>query len=213
MGAARPSDKKSTEESNMFTRGLALLFVVLSVLAAPDAAFGQGFGLGPRFAFVRGDVETGAPSTRFLGGTMRISSSRRVVLELALDYRTERSEDGLSRLRERPLQGSLLLFPVRSTFAPYVLAGVGLYSQTAETLDELGDVVSSTSSRRTGAHFGFGAELFLGRHAALFADYRYRFVRFGSPEEGADAIDLPGLDSLKISHRGSMWTSGLAFYF
>ena len=197
----------------MSTRTTIATIALAALVLVPQAALAQGFGIGPRLSFVRGDVPSGAPSTRFLGGTIRMSSSRRVVLEAALDYRSERSEDGLTRLRERPLQGSLLLFPVRSTFAPYVLAGFGLYSQTTDTLGPTGLVVSSTSTRETGAHAGFGAELFIGRHAALFADYRFRFVRFGTPEDGADPIDLPGLDALKLSHRGSMWTSGMAFYF
>ena len=197
----------------MFIRTLALLTVLIVVVLIPCDASAQGFGLGPRVSFVRGDLATGAPSTRFIGGTIRMSSSRRVVLEVAMDFRTEQSEDGLSRVRERPLQGSILLFPVRSTFAPYVLGGIGLYSHSTDALDAAGVVQSTMTERKTGAHLGFGAELFLGRHAALFADYRFRFVKFGSPEEGADSIDLPGLDTFNISHRGSMWTSGMAFYF
>jgi hypothetical protein len=200
----------------MFIRHLALpLALAASVLLLPSSTFAQGFGLGPRVSFVRGDLGTGAPSTRFLGGTLRMSTSRRVVIEVAMDFRTEPGEDGTSQLRERPIQGSLLLFPVRSTFAPYLLGGMGLYTRTIDALDDTGDVLSSESTRQTGAHFGFGAELFLGRRAALFADYRFRFVRFGSPEEGADEdeIDIPVLDSLNVSHRGSMWTSGVVFYF
>lgn len=193
--------------------GLVSLFLV----PAPSSA--QGFGLGPRFSFVRGDAPSDTPSTRFLGGTLRMSSSRRVVLEVAMDYRSEVSEDRTTRFRERPLQGSLLLFPVRSTFAPYVLAGIGLYSQNTDTLDLTGRMVETVHSRKTGTHIGFGAELFLGRRAALFADYRLRFVKFGTPDADADQIDIPGssvvpgLDKIKLSHRGSMWTSGMAFYF
>jgi hypothetical protein len=197
----------------MSTRRLALPLLLTVLLLTPAMSSAQGFGVGPRFSFVRGDLSTGTPSTRFVGATVRMSSSRRVVLEVALDFRTEQSEDGATQLRERPLQGSILLFPVRSTLAPYVLGGIGLYSQSTDALDADGVVVSTATTRKTGAHFGFGAELFLGRHAALFADYRFRFVRFGTPEEGADSIDIPGLDSLNISHRGSMWTSGMAFYF
>jgi hypothetical protein len=195
----------------MRTTAAIMAFAVALLLPAPAPA--QGFGMGPRFSFVRGDVPSDSPSTRFLGGTIRMSSSKRVVLEVAMDYRSERSEDGLTRLRERPLQGSLLLFPVRSTFSPYLLAGFGLYTQTTDDLGPTGLVISSTSTRETGAHAGFGAELFVGRHAALFADYRFRFVRFGTPEAGAEPIDLPGISRLKLSHRGSMWTSGMAFYF
>lgn len=195
------------------------VMVLAAVLGSVGPVSAQGFGIGPRISFVRGDVPSGTPSSRLFGGTIRMGSSKRVVLELAADYRTERADDGLSRLKERPIQGSLLLFPVRAAFAPYLLAGYGLYSQTVETLDTTGTVVDSVSERKTGGHLGFGAEIFLGRHAALFVDYRYRFVKFGSPDDGAKAIDIPGsglipgADNVKLSHRGTMWTSGMAFYF
>jgi hypothetical protein len=105
---------------------------------------------------------------------------------------------------------------VRSTLSPYVLAGYGSYTRTVETFlgDQLGNPVSSTSERRTGAHIGVGAELFLGRRAAFIADYRYRFVRFGVAEDGAgeSQVNLPGLGD-RLAHRGSMWTAGIAFYF
>lgn len=198
------------------SRRLASIVLIGLGTLIPTAAFGQGFGVGPRLSWVRGDLPSGTPSTRFWGGTMRIRSSRRVALEAAMDYRTERTLDGLARLREVPLQGSLLLFPVRATFSPYLLGGFGMYRRTADQLDVAGNVVSSFSTRETGAHAGLGAEIFVGRHAAVFADYRFRFVRFGEADSGSDPIDIPGvpgLDKLKLSHRGSMWTTGLAFYF
>lgn len=186
--------------------------LLLVVLAVPAPAIAQGLGLGPRLSFVRGDVPSRTESTRFLGGILRMSSSKRVVLEAAADFRTERSEDGFSRVRERPIQGSMLVFPVRSTFSPYILAGYGLYSRTVETLDVTGEVAEAVSERKTGAHVGFGAELFLGRRVAFVVDYRYRFVRFGAPQDDETPVNVPGLKS-RLSHRGSMWTSGLAFYF
>jgi hypothetical protein len=203
----------------MPVRTLLTAAVLVSLVLVPSPSAAQGFGLGPRFSFVRGDVPSDTPSTRFLGGTLRMSSSRRVVLEAAMDYRSETSADRTTRFRERPIQGSLLLFPVRSTFAPYVLAGIGLYSQNTDTLDATGRMIDTVQTRKTGTHIGFGAEVFLSRRAALFADYRLRFVKFGTPEEDADPVDIPGstvvpgLDKIKLSHRGSMWTSGMAFYF
>lgn len=198
----------------MLTRHMALraFGLLLAALMLPAPAAAQGLGLGPRLSFVRGDVPSQTASTRFLGGILRMSSSRRVVFEVAADFRTERSEDGTSRIRERPIQGSMLLFPARSTFSPYILAGYGLYSRTAETLDLAGDVAEAITERKTGAHVGFGAELFLSRRAALVVDYRYRFVRFGAAQDDETPVNVPGLRS-RLSHRGSMWTSGLAFYF
>jgi hypothetical protein len=203
------------------SRNLTSTLLVLAALAAaPPMASAQGFALGPRMSFVRGDVPSGTPSTRFLGGTVRVGSSKHVAFELALDYRSETSEDGLSRLRERPFQGSMLVFPVRSTVAPYLLAGYGIYQQTYDTLDPAnGLALSSTVSRKSGAHIGFGAEVLIIRHAAFYIDYRLRFVRFGSPEGDEDPVDIPGqsvipgLKNVQLSHQGSMITSGVAFYF
>jgi hypothetical protein len=94
-----------------------------------------------------------------------------------------------------------------------------MYSETTDTLDLTGAPIATVSERTTGAHAGFGAELFVSRHAAFFADYRFRFVGWGEPDEGDDPLNIPGasvipgLDKVKLSHRGSMWTSGIAFYF
>jgi hypothetical protein len=190
-----------------------IAFLILTaVLALPPAAAAQGVGLGGRMSFVRGDVPSATGSTRFFGGILRMRSSKRVVLEAAIDYRSERAEDGLTLVKERPLQGSVLFFPARAPFSPYLLVGYGSYSRTTETLDLTGVPAASVSERKTGAHMGFGAELFLGRHAAFVVDYRYRFVRFGRPEGDETSVNLPGLGS-RLSHRGSMWTSGMAFYF
>lgn len=194
----------------------ALLLGVCAValLCWPASAEGQGVGIGPRMSFVRGDVTTNTPDTRFVGGTLRMRSSPHVVLEIALDYRVHDLPSGNERLREVPLQGSMLLLLSRSRFRPYLLGGMGIYTEFTDTVDIKGVVVSTNRTRKTGAHIGMGAELFASRHAALFADYRFRFVKFGGdPEAGAEPIDVPGLSKLKLSHRGSMWTSGVAFYF
>jgi opacity protein-like surface antigen len=192
---------------------LWLLSPLALLLALPGPAVAQSFGIGPRLSFVRGDLPSATPSTRFLGGTMRLRSSRHVALEAALDYHAEYSEDQTSRVRQTPFQASLLLFPVRSAFSPYLLGGMGIYSELTDTLDSAGVVVDTVAARRTGWHLGIGAELSLTRHAVLFADYRFRFVRFGDDDEDGEPIDIPGLSNFKLTHRGSMWTGGMAFYF
>jgi opacity protein-like surface antigen len=118
------------------------------------------------------------------------------------------------------MQGSLLLFVVRRTLAPYVLGGAGIYSQTHETLNATGLPTVATTERRMGWHLGGGAEILVTRRAALFADYRFRFVRFGEPTNASqEMIHIPGttiipaLEKVKLSHEGSMWTGGVAFYF
>ena len=195
------------------------VLVVAALTGVASPGFAQAVGIGPRLSFVNSELAVGAPSTRFMGGTLRMQTSRHVVFEAAMDYRSQTTLDRKARLRERPLQGSLLLFPVRRTFAPYVLGGFGVYSQTMDALDLMGKVAESTTTRRTGAHLGGGVELFMSRHASLYVDYRYRFVKFGAAESDSDPINvpgssfIPGLSGIKISHKGSMWASGMAFYF
>lgn len=186
--------------------------VLLAVLAAPASA--QIVGIGPRLSFVRGDVASGTPDSRFLGGTLRMRTSPRVAIELALDHRTKVSEDLTEQTRETPFQGSLLLFVTRSRFSPYVLGGFGVYTQNQDTLGASGLVASTVTTRKTGWHAGLGAELFLARHAALYGDYRFRFIHWGdNPDPTAQPINVPFVDTNKLTHQGSMWTYGLAFYF
>ncbi len=107
----------------------------------------------------------------------------------------------------------MLVFPARGVFSPYLLGGYGLYQQITDQLDNVGAVVDSVSTRTTGWHAGIGAEIFVGRHVALYGDYRLRFVRFGAPEVDEQEFNVPFTDSVRVSHKGSMWTGGVAFYF
>ena len=191
------------------------VILVATVLAAvalslPATAAAQAFGIGPRVSFVRGDLTTNTPSTRLLGGTIRMKASPHSTLELALDHRSTLSADGTERVRETPFQASLLIFPARSRLSPYLLAGVGIYSHHTDELGLDGKALSTVSERKTGWHLGLGAELAVSRHAAFYADYRFRFVKFGG-QDGAESIPVPGLG--KLSHKGSMWTTGMALYF
>ena len=199
----------------------AIVLVGLSVFGvASSRADAQSVGIGPRFSFVKGDITSTAPTNRFIGGTLRMVTGKHSVFETTLDYRSYYSEDRTERTRETPIQASLLLFPVRSGFAPYVGGGIGLYSQLHDTLGPAGAVVSTTTERKVGWHLGAGAEIRVARHAALFADYRFRFVKFGqSADPNSSEISIPGssiipgLSNVHLSHQGSMWTSGVAFYF
>jgi len=197
----------------LFGRRPAIVLLFIAALSLPAVGGAQTFAVGPRLSFVHSDTAPSSPATRLVGGTMRLRSSRHVVLEAALDYRADYSVDRTSRVRQSPLQASLLLFPVRARVSPYLLAGVGLYTEHTDSLSPTGVVLESAMTRRTGSHLGIGAELFLARHAALFVDYRFRFVKFGASASDGEPINIPGLRSLNLSHRGTMWTSGLAFYF
>jgi len=183
--------------------------VLVAVLAMPEAAAAQGaFGLGGRLTWVRRDVNVEEDSTRFAGGHIRARLSPKTAFELSLDVHTETNALETARVREYPIQASLLLFLVPSKFAPYVLGGAGWYSQKLETL--AGDeTIASETVRDFGWHGGFGAELRLGKHAGIHADYRYTFLDFGNDDdedEGLVGRFLPG-------YKGSMWTTGLTIYF
>jgi hypothetical protein len=194
-------------------KSLAILAIVVVTLAGAAPAAAQSLGIGPRLSFVRGHLPSNTPSTSLIGGTVRMVGSRHHALELSLDVRTVYDDARTSRTRETPLQASLLLYPVRSSFAPYLIGGFGVYRETTEALGPSGQVLSSTRAQRTGWHMGGGLELIMNRRVGVYADYRFRFVKLGLPGDGDEPIKIPGLDSIKLSHRGSMWTSGMAFYF
>jgi hypothetical protein len=209
----------------MHVRHTALCLVTVSVLAAPSLASAQAVGIGPRMSLVRPDADAGlpegTPSDRYTGGALRLRVSPRTAFELAADWKSTTSEDATVRLRNYPVQGSLLLYPVSASLAPYIVGGVGWYSQTLEGLVD-GEAATAMTVRRFGYHGGFGADIKMGKRATLFADYRYRFIRFGDDalpegEEGAGALGLPGVGSLidvfRMSHEGAMWTGGVVIHF
>jgi hypothetical protein len=203
------------------------------ILALPGLAGAQSVGLGPRLSWVRGDVEVDADTSgsRYTGGLLRARLSPRTAIELSLDYRSITNEALTERVRDYPIQGSLLLYPFRSAVSPYLLGGLGWYSQRVDAIVDQ-EVTDSVTTRKFGYHAGLGGELRLGRHAAMHVDYRYTFIRIGGDEESemagtpaaaraasasSDGFRLPGLsfltDRLRLSHEGSMWTGGLTIYF
>lgn len=204
-------------------RACAALAAASAFLVLPSTASAQAVGIGPRMSFVRPDPALGTQSDKYTGGALRLKMSPRTSIELAMDWRSTTSEDATVRIRDYPFQGSLMVYPVRAAIAPYVLGGVGWYSQRMEALAG-GEILASETVRRRGYHAGFGGELKLGRRLTVFADYRYTFINFGSDDEddgpGAGAIPIIGgiggmslLQNLKFSHEGSMWTSGVTFTF
>ena len=209
----------------MYIRRSAAAFAVLSALAfLPAAASAQALAVGPRMSFVRPDPALGTASDRYTGGALRLKTSPRTAIELAMDWRSTTSEDATVRIRDYPVQASLMLYPVRAAIAPYLLGGVGWYSQRMEALSGPVDpvVLSQSTVRRMGYHGGFGGDLKLGARASLFADYRYTFIRFGEDDgpgtdNGAGAFGIPGagslMDHLRLSHEGSMWTGGIVINF
>ena len=197
-------------------RSAFLALPVLLCAAVPTVAQAQSFGVGGRMSMIRGDVDADTDAERFTGGHIRARMSPRTALEVSLERRTETNLAGTERIRETPLQASLLLFPVRTVVAPYVLGGGGWYSNRVEQLED-SKAVSSESTRKFGWHGGFGAELKLGKHAGAHADYRYTFLDFGDDDDADPAAAARGesrlLGGVMPSYKGSMWTAGLTLYF
>jgi opacity protein-like surface antigen len=191
------------------------LFTVTTILALPASGAAQGFGIGGRMAMIKADVDAESDAVRFTGGQIRLGMSPRTALELSLDRHTTTFENLNERVKETPVQASLLLYLVRSSFSPYVLGGPGWYTRTVEAIENQ-DALEDQTSRTFGWHAGFGAEIRMGSHAGLHADYRYTHLRFDDDEEeegGGGGGTHAFVNRLLPSHDGSMWTVGVTIYF
>ena len=186
------------------------------LLASAAGAGAQSVGLGPRLSFVRADIHT-EHATRVSGGVLRLRTSPKTALEVSFDYRSHLNENLTEQVKDYPIQGSLLLHPARAAVSPYLVMGIGWYSQKIDALQS-DQVIASTTTRKTGYHAGLGTDIWIGRHATIHADYRYTFIGFGHDADTAPAaVPIPGLrwlqDRLGLSHKGSMWTTGATVYF
>src|SRR5262249_14241865 len=199
------------------------LAVALFVAVPALTCSAQGIGIGGRFTMVRGDVQSDTGAESFTGGHVRAWLSKRTALELSLDRRVQNNPTMSEEVKDYPLQASVLLSPVPSTFAPYVLGGLGWYTHTVEQTAGK-QIIDSTTTRRVGTHAGFGVEMRFGHRAAFHADYRYTFLKFGGSDPiksdtiaGAIAkshlTDTGSGFHFLPSYQGSMWTTGLTIYF
>lgn len=214
-------------------------FVVLALFfAGADLALAQtggAFGLGPRVTFQRGDE--GVPDSsalRILGGQLKLRLSPGTAIEVSADYDSSLDETLKQRVKSMPIQASVLVFPVRSVVAPYVLGGIGWYRQSITDAGATSAASTTTSIREMGYHAGLGAEVRVGKRIAIHGDYRYNHIRFGgsgsasaatpvreTPSAGISASNpfaiagklSPIQESLKLSHQGSLWNWGLTFFF
>lgn len=206
-------------------RSLTRLTAVVGLLVVGSAltCAAQGIGVGGRLSMVRGDVQTDTSAERFAGAHLRAWLSKRTALEVSFDRHVQSNDTLTEQVRDYPLQGSVLLAPVPSTFSPYVLGGIGWYTHKVEQLSGK-QLIDSTTAHRVGTHAGFGAEVRMGPHAAFHADYRYTFLRFGaadpiSADTIAGAVSKSHLTNTGSGARflpsseGSMWTTGLTVYF
>jgi hypothetical protein len=203
--------------------GVGLLTLLITPVPA-DAQNG-GFGIGPRITFVRGTADLPDGAERFNGGAIRFGGGR-TAFEIAMDFRSGLTGDLTERIRDYPIQASLLIFPIRSRVAPYLVGGVGWYSQHVERLGPTQSVEEAETTRTMGYHGGFGAELRVHKHVGLYGDYRYTMIRLGDSDEDAPQTRtsqqqssatlptwIPFAERLKMSHEGSMFTWGATFYF
>ncbi|HEY7171257.1 MAG TPA: outer membrane beta-barrel protein [Vicinamibacterales bacterium] len=178
-------------------------FAIGALLATALPVSAQGFGLGARFAWVKHDVNVDVDSVRFSGLLMRAMGDR-AGLELSFDRHTEEFPLTNEKVKETPIQASLVLRLASGGFAPYLLGGPGWYKRTVEPIAGAED--SGTSSTEFGWHAGGGLEILAGRHVGIHGDYRYTFLGGGEKHEGLIGSLLPG-------YKGSMITLGATLYF
>jgi opacity protein-like surface antigen len=163
----------------------------------------QGFGVGARFAWVKHDVNVDVDSVRFSGLLLRAMGDR-AGIELSLDRHTEEFELTNERVKETPIQASLVVRLASGSFAPYFLGGPGWYKRTVEPIAGAGN--SGNSSTEFGWHAGGGLEILAGRHVGVHGDYRYTFLGGGDKQVAIIGGLLPG-------YKGSMFTLGATVYF
>jgi hypothetical protein len=189
---------------------------VVVLMLFPTLSFSQdgGIAIGPRITFVRGSDDAEG-SQRFIGGALRLGGGR-AAIEIAMDYRSDVGGPLTERVKSYPIQGSLLLYPIRARLAPYLLGGIGWYSQkvTRFSAPTGTNIETDETTRKMGYHAGFGAELRVHRRVGFYGDYRYTMLGSGDDDDSGFLPGwIPGSERLKLSHQGSMFAWGANFYF
>ena len=218
------------------------LVVAVAMCATARDARAQGLGIGARMVFVTGadsplQESSSSSTTKLTGVFARLRASKHVGLEVSYDWRTARDAENTIEVKSTPITVSGLFYLLKGPIAPYVIMGAGWYKTR---VDLLGDAAASSGASTTaettkfGYHTGIGGELFMGKHASIFVDYRYTFVNvsgLGGILGTATSLLTGGMGSLltsmtgiggssannttnpDVSHLGSMWTTGIAVYF
>lgn len=220
------------------TIGLFVFGLVFAVSSVASAQTGGAIGIGPRVTFQTGDRSVpNSSALRVLGGQFKLRLSPATAIEVSADYESRLNESLTERAKTMPIQASLLVFPIHTVVAPYLLGGIGWYrhSLTSATGSTATTSATTTSIREMGYHGGLGAEVRVGTRIAIHGDYRYNHIRFGGAggsstqatkqatsaglgSAAASAVTLaPKLsaiqESLKLSSQGSMWNWGVTFFF
>jgi opacity protein-like surface antigen len=185
-------------------------FLSLAGLLVATPAAGQGFGVGARMAWIRSDVDIDTDSVRFIGGQIRMGLSQRMGVELSIDRHSESFELLNQKVKETPIQASLLLKLAGGGFQPYLLGGPGWYKRSVSPIEGPADDLD-VSTTEFGWHAGGGVEVRAGRHFGIHADYRYTFLDFN--DEDDEEIGGGFVGRLLPGYKGSMWTVGATVYF
>jgi hypothetical protein len=216
--------------------------VAVAICASASHAQAQSFGIGARMVWVTGadsplQDSSSSSSTKLTGAFLRLRASKHVGLEVSYDWRTERDAENTIEVKSTPITVSGLFYLLKGPIAPYVAVGAGWYKTRVELLntpEATTNVTTSAETTKFGYHTGFGGELFMGKHASIYVDYRYTFVDisgFGGILGKASSLLTGGFGSLlssatgiggnavsdptspNVTHLGSMWTAGMAIYF
>ena len=167
--------------------------------------------------------------TRFAGGLIRLHATGSLAIEASMDYQSSTNAAETASIRNMPIQISGMLIPVKKTFAPYVLAGIGWYKHRVEALDSGKAVASRLLHRLRVSHRAGRA----GEARQSRRDLRGLPVRLGrlrtastaSRGRSRSAVSSTAVGALltsladdnakesSISRGGSMWTGGLTIYF
>ena len=192
-------------------RNFASIVAVALLACTPSIASAQGFGVGGRFSWVKADTEVDVDSMRFVGGQVRLLSSRWGI-ELSMDRHSESFEELNQKITETPIQLSLLMRMGGGKVSPFLLGGRGWYKRKVELID--GPDEPDLDTTESGWHAGIGLEIRAAKHFGLHGDYRYTFLDFGDDDDDDDDDEGGGFfGSLLPGHRGSMWTVGATIYF
>jgi opacity protein-like surface antigen len=146
------------------------------------------FSIGPVAGYLKTrDADDG---TWFGGLAMRLRFARIFAIEGSITFHNEEFSDGDIEVTQYPVQVSALILPLPdSPVEPYGIVGAGWYYTRVDFEGPL-DNLDSDTDRSFGWHVGAGLQVEIGKHFALFGDFRWVFL----DEPGIDNGDLDDED-------------------
>ncbi|MBN2357426.1 outer membrane beta-barrel protein [candidate division KSB1 bacterium] len=148
---------------------LGVLFFVFAITGESLAVI----GVGPRVGYYEAqDADAG----RYFVGAVARFNLFGIGAEAAIDYRSEKYDDGKLTVQSWPVTLSVLYYPLPIV---YGVAGVGWYHTTAKYDEEkLGFKIKDQTSTEMGYHVGVGVQLPIGMSSKIAADVRYVFLNY-----------------------------------